>query len=267
PRQAPAPPAPRPPSAQGTPKPAARPPSGPGTAPRPAPQPPSGQGAAARPAPQTPSGHGGAARPAPQPPSAPGTLGPAAKPASASGTAGRPATTPGIALGIDLGTTYSVVAHLDMHGRPTTIPNAHGELLTPSVVLFDPEGVIVGKEAVAAAAMEPDKVADCFKRDMGAKFYRRKVNGWEVARGAISAFVLRSLRSDAERKLGPIKKAVVTVPAYFDEARRQATMVAGKLIELEVLDILNEPTAAALAYGYQQGFLDKQGRWASAKPL
>jgi molecular chaperone DnaK len=154
-----------------------------------------------------------------------------------------------------------------MHGRPTTIPNAHGELLTPSVVLFDPEGVVVGKEAVAAAAMEPDKVADCFKRDMGAKFYRRKVNGWELPPEAISAFVLRSLRSDAERKLGPIKKAVITVPAYFDEARRQATMVAGKLIDMEVLDILNEPTAAALAYGYQQGFLDKQGRWAGGKPL
>jgi molecular chaperone DnaK len=256
-------PKPAAPSAQGGAKSAVKPPSAQGTAPRPAPQPASRQGTAPQP-----KSAQGAPRPAPQPPSRQGAPAPpAAQPRSAQGAAPRPATTPGFALGIDLGTTFSVVAHLDMHGRPTTIQNAHGELLTPSVVLFDTEGVIVGKEAVAAAAMEPDKVAEFFKRDMGAKFYRRKINGWDLPPEAISAFVLRSLRADAERKLGKVNKAVITVPAYFDEMRRQATMTAAKLIDLEVLDIINEPTAAALSYGYQQGFLDRQGRWAGGKPL
>jgi molecular chaperone DnaK len=174
---------------------------------------------------------------------------------------------PGVAIGIDLGTTYSVVAHLDAHGRPISIPNSVGELLTPSVVLFEDGGVIVGKEAVQAAAMEPDRVADCVKRDMGSKAYRRKINGEFLPPEVISSFILKSLKGDAERKLGPVKKAVVTVPAYFDEGRRRATMDAGKLAGLEVLDILNEPTAAAIAYGYQLGFLDPKGNTPKDQPL
>ncbi|HEV3022788.1 MAG TPA: Hsp70 family protein, partial [Pirellulales bacterium] len=164
------------------------------------------------------------------------------------------------AVGIDLGTTYSVVAHLDHQGRPTSIPNASGDILTPSVVLFDRDGTIVGKEAVLAAALEPEKVADCVKRDMGSKQYRKKINGEYLPPEVISSYVLRRLRADAERKLGPVTKAVITVPAYFDETRRRATMDAGRLAGLDVLDILNEPTAAAITYGYQEGFLDKEGR-------
>jgi molecular chaperone DnaK len=193
---------------------------------------------------------------------------PGAVPATtASGAVPIPAAAAAVFLGIDLGTTYSVVCHLDPQGRPLSIANAAGDLLTPSVVLFDDEGVVVGKEAVLAAAMEPDKVADCAKRDMGAKAYRKKIGGKEIPPEVISSFVLRSLKADAERKLGPVTQAVVTVPAYFDEVRRRATMDAGRLAGLEVLDIINEPTAAAIAYGYQLGFLDRAGNVPADKPL
>jgi molecular chaperone DnaK len=175
--------------------------------------------------------------------------------------------TPQLALGIDLGTTYSVVAHLDGHGRPVSMPNAVGDLLTPSVVLFEAEGNVVGKEAVLASAMEPERVADCVKRDMGSKAYRKKINGESLPPEVISSFILRSLKADAERKLGPVARAVITVPAYFDEGRRRATMDAGKLAGLEVLDIINEPTAAAIAYGYQLGYLDQTGQSTGEQPL
>jgi hypothetical protein len=151
-----------------------------------------------------------------------------------------------IAVGIDLGTTYSVVAHLDPHGRPVSIPNAVGEIITPSTVLFDEGAPVVGKEAVLASAMEPEKIAECVKRDMGSKFYRKKIGGEHLPPEVISSFILKALKADAERKLGPIKKAVITVPAYFDESRRRSTIDAGRLAGLEVLDIINEPTAAAI---------------------
>ena len=99
---------------------------------------------------------------------------------------------------------------------------------------------MVGKEAVQAAALEPERVADLVKRDMGAKAYHKKLNGQDMPPEVISSFVLRSLKADAERKLGPVSRAVITVPAYFDEPRRRATMDACRLAGLEVLDILNE---------------------------
>ena len=124
-------------------------------------------------------------------------------------------------VGIDLGTTYSLVAHLDASGRPCTVPNAAGDLLTPSVVLFDEGGTVVGKEALLASALEPEKVAECVKRDMGAKVYRKKINGQFLPPEVISSLILRSLKADAERKLGAVRRAVITVPAYFDETRRR----------------------------------------------
>lgn len=172
-----------------------------------------------------------------------------------------------IAVGIDLGTTYSVVAYLDPQGRPTSIANANGDLLTPSVVLFDDSGTVVGKEAMLAASLEPDKVAECVKRDMGSKHYHKKINGEFLPPEVISSYILRRLKSDAERRLGNVRKAVITVPAYFDETRRRATMDAGRLAGLEVLDIINEPTAAAIAYGYQEGFLDRAGKVTGDKPI
>jgi molecular chaperone DnaK len=170
-------------------------------------------------------------------------------------------------VGIDLGTTYSLVAHLDASGRPCTVPNSAGDLLTPSVVLFDEGGTVVGKEALLASALEPEKVAECVKRDMGAKVYRKKINGQFLPPEVISSLILRNLKADAERKLGQVRSAVITVPAYFDETRRRATVDAGRMAGLEVLDILNEPTAAAIAYGRQLGFLDGSGRAAGDRPL
>ena len=186
---------------------------------------------------------------------------------SASTTAASPSTKEAV-VGIDLGTTYSLIAYLDAQGRPVCIPNVHGELLTPSVVLFEDGGSIVGKEAVRASVEEPDKVAECVKRDMGEKVFRKKVNGESLPPEVISSLVLRSLKADAERKLGgSITKVVITVPAYFEETRRRATMDAGRLAGLEVLDIVNEPTAAAIAYGYQLGFLDRSCQVAGDRPL
>jgi molecular chaperone DnaK len=170
-------------------------------------------------------------------------------------------------VGIDLGTTYSLVAHVDAQGRPCSIPNAAGDLLTPSVVLFEEGNTVVGKEALLASALEPDRVAECAKRDMGARVYRKKINGEYLPPEVISSLVLRSLKADAERKLGPVRRAVITVPAYFEETRRRATIDAGRLAGLEVLDIINEPTAAAIAYGYSLGFLDRSCTLPGDRPL
>jgi molecular chaperone DnaK len=168
------------------------------------------------------------------------------------------------AIGIDLGTTYSVVAYLDDMGRPVTIVNSEGDLLTPSAVLFDGDNTVVGKEAIKAVASEADHVAECAKRDLGERSYHRVIEGRRYPPEAIEAWVLFKVRSDAERQLGKVSRVVITVPAYFDETRRKATQDAGFMAGLEVLDIINEPTAAAVAFGFQQGFLNAEG--AAAKP-
>ncbi|NLF72350.1 MAG: Hsp70 family protein [Candidatus Anammoximicrobium sp.] len=170
-------------------------------------------------------------------------------------------------VGIDLGTTYSVVAHIDAAGRPVTVLNGEGELLTPSAVLCDQNEVVVGRQAVRASALEPDAYAECFKRDIGGDVYHRKIRGVDVPPEVLSALILERLKTDAEKRLGPIRQVVVTVPAFFDELRRKATQDAGRLAGLEVLDIINEPTAAALAYGYHQGFFDPARANANAAPV
>ena len=172
-----------------------------------------------------------------------------------------------IAVGIDLGTTYSVIAHLDSMGRPWTIANAEGDLTTPSVVLFDRESVVVGKEAVNAMALEPKHVAQFVKGEMGNPFYSRPINGERLPPEVIQSFILRKLKEDAEKKLGVVRKAVVTVPAFFNEPRRKATQDAGQLAGLEVIDIINEPTAAAIAYGVQRGFLTAKGEAKQAEMI
>jgi molecular chaperone DnaK len=161
-------------------------------------------------------------------------------------------------VGIDLGTTYSVVAYLDDMGRPSTVVNALGDILTPSAVAFDEEGVIVGKEAVKGSVFAPDLFADCFKRDMGRPNFRHAVRGKEVPPEVLNGFLLQRLKDDAQRRLGPIRQVVITVPAFFDETRRKATQDAGQLAGLEVLDIINEPTAAALAFGYHRRHLPQR---------
>ena len=163
------------------------------------------------------------------------------------------------AVGIDLGTTFSVIAHLDSSGRPWTIPNAEGDLVTPSAVFFDGSAMIVGKEAIKAAFAAPEDVAQFVKRDMGCAAYQRTINGESVPPEILQSFILDKLRRDAVLKLGEFSKVVITVPAFFNEPRRKATQDAGVLAGLEVIDIINEPTAAAIAYGVQQGFLTTGG--------
>ncbi|MHB8899543.1 MAG: Hsp70 family protein [Thermoguttaceae bacterium] len=159
------------------------------------------------------------------------------------------------AIGIDLGTTFSVIAHIDETGHPVTLPNAEGDRITPSAVLFDGDDVIVGKEAVKAIATEAHRVATGSKRDVGHRVFRKTLEGKQYPPEVIEAFILNKVRSDAAAQLGPFTKAVITVPAYFDEVRRKATQDAGYMAGLEVLDIINEPTAAAVAFGHLQGFL------------
>ena len=155
-------------------------------------------------------------------------------------------------IGIDLGTTFSAMAYLDAHGKPVTITNSEGMLTTASAVLVESrQEVIVGREARLVAVAEPQRVALCAKRDMGERYYSRPINGRQIAPEAISALILKKLKQDAERKIGPIAGAVITVPAYFNDGRRQATIAAGEIAGIHVVDILNEPTAAALAYAYR----------------
>lgn len=163
------------------------------------------------------------------------------------------------AVGIDLGTTFSVLARIDERGQPVTVVNAEGDRLTPSVVLFEGDDVVVGKEALKAIASEAQQVAECSKRDVGQRVYHKVLEGKQYPPEVIEALILNKLRADAEKQIGPIPKAVITVPAYFDEVRRKATQDSGYMAGLEVLDIINEPTAAAVAFGFQQGYLNAAG--------
>ena len=157
-----------------------------------------------------------------------------------------------IAVGIDLGTTYSTISYIDEHGKPICIENSIGQILTPSAVCLEATGIVVGSDAVKSSAFSPDKYFECFKREMGEN-KRFLCNGVETPPEVLSALVLEKLKADAEKRIGPFKDAVITVPAYFDENRRQATVVAAELAGINVLEIINEPTAAAVAFGVNQG--------------
>lgn len=171
------------------------------------------------------------------------------------------------AVGIDLGTTYSAVAHIDELGRPVTLVNSEGDLVTPSAVLFDDNVVIVGKEAVKAVATDAPQVAECCKRDLGQRAFHKLLEGRLYPPEAIQGFVLKKLREDAARQVGEFQKVVITVPAYFDEVRRKATQDSGYMAGLDVLDIINEPTAAAIAYGYQKGILKPNNEVSESKRI
>lgn len=156
-------------------------------------------------------------------------------------------------VGIDLGTTNSAIAVLE-GGEPVIIPNAEGSRLTPSVVAFTKEGErIVGQVAKRQAITNPDRTIVSIKRKMGTD-YKVKIDDREYTPQEISAMILQKLVADAESYLGTkIKQAVITVPAYFTDSQRQATKDAGRIAGLDVLRIINEPTAAALAYGLDKG--------------
>src|SRR5436190_22618276 len=167
-------------------------------------------------------------------------------------------------VGIDLGTTFSAIATISDRGQPVTLPNREGDMLLPSAVYLDEDGntVVVGQPAMDVALEKPDRAATLIKRRMGQTSYGRPVAGRDFRPETLSALILRKLVQDAELRLGPISQAVITVPAYFDDTRRKATLDAGRIAGLDVLDVLDEPTAAALAYSFQpvQEALGEEGR-------
>ena len=160
-------------------------------------------------------------------------------------------------IGIDLGTTNSVVAVME-GGKPTVIANAEGSRTTPSIVGFSKTGEkLVGQLAKRQAILNPDKTIISIKRHMG-EDYKKTIDGKDYTPQEISAMILRKLADDASTYLGEkVTSAVITVPAYFNDAQRQATKDAGKIAGLDVLRIVNEPTAAALAYGLEKEKAEK----------
>ena len=157
-------------------------------------------------------------------------------------------------IGIDLGTTNSAVAVME-GGSPTIIPNSEGNRTTPSVVAFSKDGErLVGETAKRQAITNPDRTISSIKREMGSDYKTAEIDGKKYSPEEISAMILQKLKSDAEKYLNDtVTNAVITVPAYFTDAQRQATKDAGKIAGLNVDRIINEPTAASLAYG-----LDKE---------
>ena len=156
-------------------------------------------------------------------------------------------------IGIDLGTTNSCVAVIE-GGEPVVIPNAEGARTTPSVVAFSKTGErMVGQVAKRQAITNPERTISSIKREMGSS-YKVNIDGKSYTPQEISAMILQKLKADAEAYLGePVTSAVITVPAYFTDAQRQATKDAGKIAGLDVKRIINEPTAAALSYGIDKG--------------
>jgi molecular chaperone DnaK len=154
-------------------------------------------------------------------------------------------------IGIDLGTTFSAIAYVNKYGQPEIIANREGERTTPSVIWFDGDAPIVGTTAKRCAVANPLDVVQFVKRQMGQPNYSFHTDRGKVYKGEeLSAMILKRLKEDAEAMLGEtISDAVITVPAYFDDSQRKATQDAGKIAGLNVLRIINEPTAAAFAYG------------------
>lgn len=158
-------------------------------------------------------------------------------------------------IGIDLGTTFSCMAYINDAGQPAIIPNSEGKNITPSTVLFDGSSIIVGEQAKNQSILEPKNFEQFVKRHMGERDYQfSTADGEKYSPEAVSAIILSKMKNDAEAYLGDsIDGVVITVPAYFNEAQRMATMDAGKIAGLNVLAIINEPTAAALAFGIAKG--------------
>ncbi len=157
-------------------------------------------------------------------------------------------------FGIDLGTTYSCISVVDeLSGKPYVIPNAEGDVTTPSVVYFeDATTRVVGKEAKNIAVLETDSVIQMVKRNMGAPDWRWTFDGRDYSAEEISSYILRKVADDAEVNLGERPThVVITCPAYFGIPQREATAAAGRIAGLNVLEIINEPTAAAISYGLQ----------------
>jgi molecular chaperone DnaK len=157
--------------------------------------------------------------------------------------------------GIDLGTTYSCISRVDEFGHPAVVNNRDGDPVTPSVVMFvSADDIQVGKEAKRQMLLDPDNVCELVKRHMGEPDWRFEAHGKEWGPQEVAAHILKALCEDAELQTGEkVEKVVITVPAYFGIVEREATIAAGKIAGLDVVDVVNEPTAAAMSYGFAQG--------------
>jgi len=160
------------------------------------------------------------------------------------------------AVGIDLGTTYSCIAHLNEHGEPVTLPNQEGELATPSVVMFDESHAIVGTEALRNTIVHPERVIQNSKRFIGDSGKHWEIDERRFTPVDVASLILKKLISAAQDQIGNIEEAVITVPAQFSDAQRHATIQAGHQAGLQRVDIINEPVAAALCY-----VLGTEGLW------
>lgn len=164
----------------------------------------------------------------------------------------------GQTVGIDLGTTYSAIAQIDQNGQPVSILNADGRNITPSVVLLADDGsVVVGPTYERTSVESADHIVEAVKRQMGNKDYYVVYQNKKLTPEFISALILKKMKQDAEKSVGPIANAVITVPYYFNDVRRKATQDAGRIAGLNVVDIINEPTAATLAYAWMKGELGR----------
>ncbi|MDH3719506.1 MAG: Hsp70 family protein, partial [Planctomycetota bacterium] len=159
----------------------------------------------------------------------------------------------GLTVGIDLGTTFSSVAFLNDEGLPVAVQDEEGEEGTPSVILLAESGrAVVGPNLVRAAMEDPKHVVSCVKRHMGEteEEFQQSFDGRRVTPEFLSGLILKKLRQHAEKSLGPIGNAVITVPYHFNDLRRKATQDAAQIAGLNVIDIINEPTAATLTYAW-----------------
>ncbi len=163
----------------------------------------------------------------------------------------------GNTVGIDLGTTYSAVARLNGDGEPEVIENADGLPITPSVVLLDEDRVVVGPSFQRISVADPNQIVEAVKREMGNKDFHVIYHNKKLSPEFVSALILKKMKQDAEKRIGPIANAVITVPYYFNDVRRKATQDAGRIAGLNVVDIINEPTAATLAYAWGQDVLGR----------
>lgn len=163
----------------------------------------------------------------------------------------------GNTVGIDLGTTYSAIAQMDATGTPVCLANRDGQTTTPSVVLLGEGSVAVGPSAERMSLEDPGNIVEAIKREMGNKNYVKVYRGRRLTPEFISSLILKKLVQDAERLIGPIANAVITVPYYFNDHCRKATQDAGQIAGLNVIDIINEPTAATLAYAWLRGELGR----------
>ena len=162
----------------------------------------------------------------------------------------------GQTVGIDLGTTFSTIAQIDDTGTPMCLENADAKVITPSVVLLAEDGkVVVGPSNERIAIEDPSHVVEAIKREMGNQDFHIVYQNKKLTPEFISALIMKKLKQDAEKHVGTIANAVVTVPYYFNDIRRKATQDAGRIAGLNVIDIINEPTAATLAYAWQMNEL------------